>query len=83
MKWNNYLSATLLFVALMFTNCSEECETTIATCKEKPPTNELCLAYFERWFYNADQNECEPIGYSGCSQWGFETEAECEACRCN
>ncbi|MEN8249563.1 MAG: BPTI/Kunitz domain-containing protein [Bacteroidota bacterium] len=51
------------------------------TCYDTPPTDEMCTAYFERWFYNESTNSCEKIGYSGCSQYGFETQEECEKCR--
>lgn len=72
-----------LFIVLSLSNCKKECEPKAATCSEAPPTNELCLAYFSRWFYNSNTNKCELVGYSGCSQKGFETEQECEACLCN
>ncbi len=52
-------------------------------CEIQPPTDELCLAYFENWFYNTTTNTCELIGYSGCESYGFETQAECETCICN
>jgi hypothetical protein len=80
---SNILTFTI-FLAFTFglTNCKKNCETTIDTCKEKPPTTELCLAYFNRWFYNKDKNKCEQIGYSGCSEKGFETQKECNACEC-
>ncbi|GEM_PF-540823 len=52
-------------------------------CFDTPPTDELCQAVFNRWFYNSETNECEQIGYSGCEQYGFETKQECEDCGCN
>lgn len=52
-----------------------------ATCNETPPVGEDCLAYFERWFYNKNTKKCDKIGYSGCSQRGFSTQAECEKCK--
>jgi len=51
------------------------------SCTDRVPTGELCLAYFQRWFYNKDRNQCEQIGYSGCSQKGFATQADCEKCK--
>jgi hypothetical protein len=51
-----------------------------AVCSEKPPTNEACAAAFSRWFYNSGSNSCQLINYSGCSQVGFATKAECDAC---
>jgi len=44
--------------------------------------NEDCDAYFMRWFYDDAANTCSEIGYSGCEQYGFATQAECEACVC-
>ena len=52
-----------------------------ATCNDTPPVGEFCLAYFERWFYNKNTKKCDKIGYSGCSQRGFTTQAECENCK--
>ena len=49
-------------------------------CDERPPEDELCQAYFERWFYNAENGECEQIGYSGCNEAGFATQQACEDC---
>ncbi len=63
--------------------CKKNCEVTNPVCKETPPTNELCQAAFNRWFYDATTNACQQIAYSGCSARGFATQAECEACKCN
>jgi hypothetical protein len=52
-----------------------------ASCNDTPPVGELCLAYFERWFYNKATQKCTKIGYSGCSQRGFATQVECESCK--
>jgi hypothetical protein len=76
------LTAFLTFIVVLI-SCTKDCEPQIATCNEKPPTDELCEAYFERWFYDKDKNKCEQIGYSGCSQKGFETKEECKECECN
>jgi hypothetical protein len=83
MKAKILISALFLVVALGLTNCSKDCETKIATCNETPPTDELCDAFFNRWFYDKEKNSCEQIAYSGCSQKGFATERECEACKCD
>ncbi len=64
-------------------NKTRQCETDNPICTERPPTDELCQAYFVRWFYNASTNSCEEIGYSGCSVRGFASEADCEACVCD
>ena len=73
----------LLTLTIGLTNCSKGCESKVATCNESPPDDEECLAFFDRWFYNSDKNKCEEIGYSGCSQKGFETEEKCKECECN
>jgi len=52
-------------------------------CEIQPPTDEICTAAFQNWFYNATTNTCELIGYSGCNSYGFDTQAECETCICN
>ena len=77
----------ICFLGFVFINCAKnatkDCVSTQPACSEKAPTNELCEAAFNRWFYNKASNECEQIGYSGCSAKGFETEIECESCQCN
>lgn len=76
------IPAIVLFLTAGLTSCSKDCEPKLATCSETPPTNELCQAAFNRWFYNKEKNKCEQIGYSGCSQKGFATQQECEECKC-
>jgi len=72
-----------LLSILSLTACKKDCEPNPTTkCNDTPPTNELCLAAFERWFYDQTKNSCEKVGYSGCSQKGFETKQECEECKC-
>lgn len=73
----------VLAVALIgFSSCSKKCDTASGPCSDTVPSNEACQAYFTRWFYNAQTNTCELKGYSGCSQKGFATEADCNACKC-
>ena len=80
------LIALFTTVIILAVDCEDKNE-----CPDKPvgctdydsiPTSEPCDAYFERWFYVAASNSCEKIGYSGCSQFGFETKEDCEACAC-
>jgi len=73
---------SLIVGATLTISCTKDCEPVMATCLERPPTNELCDAYFNRWFYNQEENNCEQIGYSGCSQKGFASKQECEECLC-
>ncbi len=71
-------------VLLMVLSCGKNCvEPQNTACMDTPPTDELCEAYFNRWFYNNETEKCELIGYSGCNQYGFATEEECESCKCD
>lgn len=51
-------------------------------CSETHANGELCQAAFESWFYNAEEKKCTKIGYSGCNEYGFKTQEECEECDC-
>jgi len=74
-----FLSLAIVF----FSNFSENCVEENTLCGHTPPTNKLCAAYFERWFYNSEENSCEQIGYSGCNEWGFEPLEACQECDCD
>ena len=76
------ISAIVSVLIVVLISCSKDCAPKLATCSEIPPTNELCQAYFKRWFYDKNKNKCEQSGYSGCSQKGFATQQECEECKC-
>jgi hypothetical protein len=67
-------------VVVLSASCKRTCTVKEDTCSDRPPTDELCEAYFERWFYNSRTDKCELIGYSGCSQKGFATKRACESC---
>ncbi|MDH5603752.1 MAG: BPTI/Kunitz-type proteinase inhibitor domain-containing protein [Cyclobacteriaceae bacterium] len=72
-----------LFITLFAVSCTKDCpESEMAMCLETAPENELCMAYFERWFFQKKSNTCEMIAYSGCSEKGFDTREACEACTC-
>ncbi|MCY1529576.1 hypothetical protein D9M68_647280 [compost metagenome] len=74
---------SILAVAIVgFSSCSKKCKTTEGPCNDKVPVGEACQAYFQRWFFNPATNSCELKAYSGCSQKGFATEQECNACKC-
>lgn len=73
----------LFLSSLIWQGCSDNCPDRVSACTDSPPTTELCQAYFQRWFFDASTNQCQQIGYSGCGQYGFATQAECEACRCS
>lgn len=82
------MNKVLIFISFFlftFISCKKDdvCIIDDPICDETPPTNELCAAFFERWFYDSSSSSCEKIGYSGCEQYGFETKGECEACECN
>lgn len=75
---------TLFILFGTFSKCGKDdvCEKpTNQICYETPPTDELCDAYFERWFYNIKSKSCKMVAYSGCSQKGFETQRDCQNCK--
>ncbi len=74
------LLAALLVASTTLVACKKDCDVRNPACKDVPPANELCAAYFSRWFYNAQTNQCELISYSGCSKRGFDTRNDCEGC---
>ena len=82
----NHLLWNIMFLAtasLWNAGCGNNCTpSSNVTCTETPPSGEPCAAYFERWFYHDQTKSCTQIGYSGCSQRGFATQQECEACKC-
>ncbi len=72
------------FFLITFISCKDDdCVLSDPICEETPPTNEVCLAFFERWFFDSSTSTCEKIGYSGCEDYGFSTKEECELCECN
>lgn len=74
--------AVLGIAMILFASCKKsECVAVDERCNDTPPTQEMCTAHFERWFYNASTNTCVLVPYSGCSVKGFETEAECNSCK--
>ena len=73
----------LAFITLFLSTCKKPCEPVYSTYKDKVPTEELCQAAFQTWFYDADKETCELKAYSACSKKGFDTEKECWACKCN
>jgi len=81
MKTKFIIPTILIVLTLGLSNCSKDCEPTIATCNDIVP-NEDCLPQFNRWFFDKTKNKCKQISYSGCSQKGFATQQECEECKC-
>ena len=60
-----------------------DCEPELEKCHESPRKNgTTCMARFTSWFFDKETNECYEASYSGCSQKGFKTKEECEACKC-
>lgn len=82
MKYILLFATTVL--AIGFGSCAKlsDCQAVDAKCLQQPPVNEACQQSFDRWFYDAGSNKCELVSYSGCSDFGFKTEAECNACAC-
>ena len=73
--------ALLILSSISVISCKKQTTVNNATCKETPPTNELCEAAFQRWFYDQSTHTCEEISYSGCSMKGFASKSECaDAC---
>jgi hypothetical protein len=80
---NSFIVYISTFSFVFLISCSKDCDPSNSSiCSETAPTNEMCQAYFQRWFYNPKSNQCEQISYSGCSQRGFATENECNECVC-
>jgi hypothetical protein len=81
------MKKVLIFLSLfLFTliSCKDnDCVSDDPICSETPATDEACLAFFERWFYDSSSSSCQKIGYSGCEQYGFATKEECETCQCD
>jgi hypothetical protein len=76
-------SVALLFgLAIGSASCNKECEIKNPACNEVAPSDEVCAASFQRWFYNKKKNACEQVSYSGCEHYGFSTKQECESCKC-
>ncbi|MFK7948178.1 MAG: BPTI/Kunitz-type proteinase inhibitor domain-containing protein [Saprospiraceae bacterium] len=75
----------VIMLSLLFFSCNKDCDTSnlAPKCKEQPPTTELCQANYIRWFFDANSNECQEIEYTGCNIYGFDTEINCEQCKCN
>lgn len=75
---------TVFLISGMLFSCKSDCEPgPDPACADAVPVGELCQAYFQRWFFSTETKSCSQISYSGCSQKGFATKAECEACTCN
>jgi hypothetical protein len=82
------MKSVLCFILfLSFISCEKKSTECISpssnpVCKDIVPTNELCAAYFSRWFFDKSTNTCVQKSYSGCTIKGFATELECEECKC-
>jgi len=79
---NRFLIISLFLTIAFACEKKQDCDDKDVVCQETAPIDELCEAYFTRWFYNEETNSCEQIGYSGCGAYGFETKEECENCGC-
>ena len=74
---------SIILSLLLLSACTKDCQTDNPICSHTPPTDELCEAAFQRWFYNVEENTCEQISYSGCNQYGFESLKACQECECD
>lgn len=80
----NYLFCLLgITFVLGMSSCNRNCNPSDAVCHDSPPLDEACQAAFNRWFFDKTQNSCQLVAYSGCSQKGFASQQECEACKCS
>jgi hypothetical protein len=70
----------MILILQAFVSCKKDREPVPAACSDTVPANEMCQAYFTRWFYDPVADQCRQVGYSGCSEKGFATEMECDAC---
>ncbi|TNE55701.1 MAG: hypothetical protein EP338_02710 [Bacteroidetes bacterium] len=72
-----------LFVLGALYSCEKNKKKVLSTkCQEQVPTDQVCQAHFERWFYNQETGNCEQKSYGGCNTYGFETREACE-CECD
>jgi hypothetical protein len=71
------VSTIILGIVSLNFSCSKS-KTLESICSVQPPSDEMCKAAFQRWFYNKSKNQCELKYYSGCSAKGFETQEACE-----
>lgn len=78
---SSFLLPSLIIISI--SGCFKDCKDEIPACADTVPTGELCQAFFQTWFYNADMKSCELKGYSGCEAAGFATEEECLSCKCD
>ncbi|MFK7772373.1 MAG: BPTI/Kunitz domain-containing protein [Saprospiraceae bacterium] len=79
----NLLIFLSFFLFTLISCKDDDCVSEDPICNETAPTDEACLAAFERWFFDSSTSTCAKIGYSGCEQYGFETKEACEECECN
>lgn len=83
------MKKVLIFISFFLfalTACNDNCVSSeIAACNDSVPNDQVttCQAYFVSWFFDSSTSTCSEIGYSGCSEIGFQTKEECEACKCN
>ncbi len=88
-KMKNFTALLMILTGAILITCTDDpvkndcVQIDSEICEQTVPTDEICAAYFQRWFYNKKSSSCKRISYSGCSQFGFETKIECEACKCN
>jgi hypothetical protein len=82
MKTKLLLLAIIIFSVACKKDLKTDCAPVSPVCNDTVPTGEFCQAFFTRWFYDKESKSCKQVGYSGCSQKGFATQTECEACKC-
>ncbi|KAL9972345.1 hypothetical protein ACROYT_G018630 [Oculina patagonica] len=79
----NYVVVFCLFSVLLISavNSREDEEEFDASdiCKLKPESG-MCMAYFQKWYFNTSVNQCMTFVYGGCRGNGnrFDSKKECE-----
>jgi len=59
----------------------EECQGHCENVCDLPKIDSVCRAYFPKWFFNKETNNCADFIYGGCNGNGnnFESKEKCES----
>ncbi|MEC8610134.1 MAG: hypothetical protein VXY06_00095 [Bacteroidota bacterium] len=73
----------VICIVVITFSCSGNYKAVLDARADTTPTDEACLTYFERRFYDSEGNVCEQIAYSGYSERCFESLEACQDCLYN
>jgi len=75
----------IIILSLIYFSCNKDCDESNSDpkCNEEPPTTEQCQANYIRWFFDTSSNKCKEVEYTGCNIYGFDSEENCEQCKCD